>query len=55
MGTTIEVNFDCDFPCEDWEEKECPMKKKWKEGDTVMCGKCSWNIWYNENQETKTE
>lgn len=45
------IDEEDDFPCDDWKEKDCPMKLKWREGDVICCGKCGWLIGYGEIDE----
>jgi hypothetical protein len=53
MSRPIVVRFEDEgFPCEDFldgNKIECPMKAKWHEGETRMCGECGWKILYDDN------
>ena len=52
MSKPIIIECNEDLPCENWEHKmisECPMRKKWYEGEVKMCGDCGWQIEYKSN------
>lgn len=47
MSKAITVYDNDDMPCNDWKQGDCPMKKKWHEGEVKMCFECGWKIAYN--------
>lgn len=57
MSEVIYIEFQDDLPCNDWkgtpaEVKDCPCKK-WRAGETVVCGECGHEIEYeSETIET---
>lgn len=56
MSATIEANFKCDLPCNNWgDQAECPMTELDFQGEEVVCSVCSWNIYANPNQDPLPE
>lgn len=58
MSEVLIIEFDCDLPCYHWGKEDfdsCPHKSLSNEGEEVMCYKCGWNLYINQEQRAVDE
>ena len=46
MSKPIEIYDFEDLPCYGWDDKDCPMDKKYEKGESRLCSECGWVIDY---------